>query len=210
MPITSLQDLYLNKLQLTHDAERQILEALPQLAQAVQNPELRNGLEAHRRQTEEQVRRLEQIFQREGQRPQSIHCTSMRALIQEGQQLVQQVQDPDTRDALIIAAAQAVEHHEIAAYGTARTWARQLGRTEDAEALQQTLREEEQTDKQLTEIAERMVNVAAAQGQRGAAAQGGAAERGAGRGAQRRERSYAAGEEEAPEPRQAPGGEAQQ
>ena len=210
MPITSLQDLYLNKLQLTHDAERQILQALPQLAQAVQSSELRQGLEAHQRQTEEQVRRLEQIFQREGQRPQSVQCASMRALIQEGQQLLQQVQDPDTRDALIIAAAQAVEHHEIAAYGTARTWARQLGRDEDAELLQQTLQEEEQTDKQLTQIAERMVNPAAAQGQRGAAAQGGAAKRPASKGAPQRERSYAAGDEEPIEPKEAPGGQAQE
>ena len=156
------------------------------------------------------MRRLEQLFQRQGQRPQPVQCASMRALIQEGQDLVQQVQDPDTRDALIIAAAQAVEHHEIAAYGTARTWARQLGHDEDADLLQQTLREEEQTDKQLTEIAERMVNLAAAGGQQGAAARSSTAGRPAGRAAPQRERSYAAGDEEPPEPRQAPGGQAQQ
>ena len=163
MPVTSLQDLYLNKLQLMFDAERQILEALPQVAQVVRNSDLRLGLEAHRRQTEDQVRRLEQIFQRHGQGLEAMECVSMRALIQEAQQLMPEIQDPDTLDAFLIGAQQAVEHHEIAAYGTARTWARQLGHNEDADLLQQILQEEEGTDKMLTDIAERMVNPEAAQ-----------------------------------------------
>ena len=163
MPINSLQDLYLNKLQMIYDAEQQNLQALPQVAQQVNHPQLRQGIEMHQRQTQEQVRRLEQIFQRLGQGPQGMECMTMKALIQEGQEMMGQIQDPDTLDAFLIGALQAVEHHEIAAYGTARTWAQQLGQNEDADLLQQTLREEEQTDKQLTEIAERMVNREAAQ-----------------------------------------------
>jgi ferritin-like metal-binding protein YciE len=166
MAINSLQDLYVNKLQKIYDAEQQGLQAMQQLSQMVSNPDARQGLDAHRRQTEEQVRRLEQIFQRQGQRAQGQECASMRALVQETQQMAQQVQDPDTLDAFLISAQQVMEHHEIADYGTARTWARQLGNDEDAQLLQQTLQEEEQADKLLSRIAERNVNVQAAQGDR--------------------------------------------
>ena len=164
MPIGSLQDLYMNKLQMIYDAEQQGLEQMPQLAQQLSNPELQQAFETHRVQTQEQVRRLEQLFQREGQAPQRVECTSMRALIQEAQQMVGQIQDPSTRDAFLICAEQAIEHHEMAAYGTARTWAQQLGREEDANLLQQTLQEEEQSDQLLSDMAERMINQQAARG----------------------------------------------
>jgi ferritin-like metal-binding protein YciE len=182
MAINSLQDLYVNKLQMIYDGEQQGLQAMQQLSQMVSNPDARQGLEMHRRQTEEQVRRLEQIFQRQGQRAQATECASMRALIQETQRMVQQIQDPDTRDAFLISAQQGMEHHEMADYGTARTWARQLGNDEDAQLLQQTLQEEEQADKLLTQIAERNVNQQAAQGDRDVtrAAQRDDAARGAG------------------------------
>ena len=164
MPVNSLQDLFLTKLQMIYDAEQQGLEAMPLLAQRVSNPEVRQAFETHHAQTEQQVQRLEQLFQLEGQRPQRAECISMRALIQEAQQQTQQIQDPDTLDAFLIGAEQAVEHHEIAAYGTARSWAQQLGRTEAAELLEQTLQEEEMTDQLLSDIAERLVNEEAAQG----------------------------------------------
>ena len=170
MPIGSLQDLYMNKLQMIYDAEQQGLAAMPQLAQQLSNPELQQAFETHRLQTEEQVRRLEQLIQSAGQGAQRVECTSMRALIQEAQQMVSQIQDPSTRDAYLLAAEQAVEHHEMAAYGTARTWAQQLGREEDANLLQQTLQEEEQSDQLLSDIAERMVNQEAAQGSSGGGA----------------------------------------
>ena len=122
MPATSLQDLYTQKLQLLLDAEQQGLSAMPQLVQQVQNEQLRTALQQHHRQTEQQVERLQQLIgnRQGGQSMQNSECISMRALIQEAQTLLPNIQDPDTIDAFIIGAQQAVEHHEIAAYGTAR------------------------------------------------------------------------------------------
>ena len=162
MPTSSLQDLLATKLQMIYDAEQQGLEAMPLMAQQLSNPELQQAFETHRTQTQQQVQRLESLFQQMGQSPQRQECTSMRALIQEAQQTLGQIDDPSTRDAFLIGAQQAIEHHEIAAYGTARAWARQLGQTEAADLLQQTLAEEEQTDKLLSQLAEQMVNRQAA------------------------------------------------
>ncbi|MFL5617448.1 MAG: DUF892 family protein [Gemmatimonadaceae bacterium] len=167
MPATSLNDLYLQKLQLLLDAEEQGLQAMPQLAQRVKNPKLRKALEAHRRQTEQHVQRLQRLAQRRAQGPENTPangCVSMRALVEEAQTILPTIQDADTTDAFIIGAQQAVEHHEIASYGTARTWAQHLGYDEDADLLQQTLDEEEDTDELLTQIAERSVNREASKG----------------------------------------------
>ena len=166
MPATSLQDLYAQKLQLLLDAEQQGLNAMPQLVQQVRNEQLRSALQQHHRETEGHVQRLQQLAsnRQSGQRTQNKECISMRALIQEAQQMLPNIQDPDTIDAFIIGAQQAIEHHEIAAYGTARTWARQLGFDEDADLLQQTLDEEGKADKMLSSIAERSVNQQASQG----------------------------------------------
>jgi ferritin-like metal-binding protein YciE len=167
MAAKSLNDLYLQKLQLLLDAEEQGLQAMPQLAQRVQSPELRKALETHRRQTEEHVQRLQQLARRRAQGPEntpSNGCVSMRALIEEAQTILPMIADADTADAFIIGAQQAVEHHEIASYGTARTWAQQLGYDEDADLLQRTLDEEGETDELLTQIAERSVNREASQG----------------------------------------------
>ena len=167
MPARSLNDLYLQKLQLLLDAEQQGLQAMPQLAQRVQNPQLREALETHRRQTEQHVERLQRMVGSRGQGAENIPangCISMRALIEEAQTILPNIQDPDTIDAFIIGAQQAVEHHEIAAYGTARTWAQTLGFDEDADLLQQTLDEEGEADELLTQIAERSVNREASQG----------------------------------------------
>ncbi|MFL5576408.1 MAG: ferritin-like domain-containing protein, partial [Gemmatimonadaceae bacterium] len=170
MAANSLQDLYTMKLQMMYDAERQGLDFLPRLVQMARNDDLRTGLEAHRRQSEEHVRRLERMFQDRGQQPQPQECVSMRALIQESERTMRNVQDPDAMDALIIAADQAVEHHEIADYGTARTWARQAGREGEADILDRILQEEKGTDQLLSDIAERIVNPEAAR-KRGAAAE---------------------------------------
>ncbi|PYP79671.1 MAG: ferritin-like domain-containing protein [Gemmatimonadetes bacterium] len=167
MPATSLNDLYLQKLQLLLDAEEQGLQAMPQLAQRVQNRELRDALETHRRETEKHVQRLQQLARRRAQGPENTPangCISMRALIEEAQTILPNIKDADTIDAFIIGAQQAIEHHEIASYGTARTWAQQLGYDEDAEQLQQTLDEEGETDELLSQIAERSVNREASQG----------------------------------------------
>ena len=166
MPATSLQDLYAQKLQLLLDAEQKGLSAMPQLVQQVHNEQLRAALQKHHRETEQQVQRLQQLIgkRKSGQSMQNNECISMRALIQEAQTLLPNIQDPDTIDAFIIGAQQGVEHHEIAAYGTARTWAQQLGFDEDADLLQESLDEEGEADKMLTQIAERSVNEHASQG----------------------------------------------
>ncbi len=163
MALNSMQDLVVYKLQAIYDAEQQALQAYPQIVQAVTSPELKQGLQAHMEQTQQQVQRLEQIFQQLGQQPGGQPCTSMQGLIQEGQQLIQQGGAPEVLDAAIIGAAQAIEHHEIAAYGTARTLAQQLGMQEAAQLLEQTLDEEKQTDAQLTQLAEQNVNQKAQQ-----------------------------------------------
>jgi ferritin-like metal-binding protein YciE len=190
MPATSLNDLYLQKLQLLLDAEEQGLQAMPQLAQRVQNPELRNALETHRRQTEQHVQRLQRLAQQRSQGPENTPangCISMRALIEEAQTILPTIEDPDTIDAFIIGAQQGIEHHEIASYGTARSWAQELGYDEDADLLQQTLDEEGEADELLTQIAERRVNRQASEGadrevgigggQRAGATRGGAGSR---------------------------------
>ncbi len=158
MPLDSMQDLAVYKLQTIYDAENQALQAYPQIMDAVSSSELQQALQQHVQQTQAQVQRLEQIFQQLGQTPGSQTCASMQGLIQEAQQLIQQGGAPEVLDAAIIGAAQAIEHHEIAAYGTARTMAQQLGMNEAAQLLEQTLEEEKQTDAQLTQLAEQNVN----------------------------------------------------
>ena len=161
---TSLQDLYANKLRMIYDAERQALEAQPKMMQMAKNAELRQGFEKHQRETQGQVQRLEQIFQSLGEPALPLECKPVRAMVQEAQEVAAGIQDADTLDAFIVSAAQSLEHHEIAEYGTARAWARQLGREDDARLLQQTLDEEGNADKLLTQVAESMVNRKAAQG----------------------------------------------
>jgi len=164
MPTTSLADLYLQQLQLLLEAEEQGLDAIPQLAQLVRDAKLRDTLQTHRRQSQEHARRLEQLIAARGARARNAECVSMRALIEEAQDTVAMIEDPDTMDAFVIGAQQAIEHHEIAAYGTARSWARQLGLDDDAKVLQKTLDEERDTDELLSTIAEGRVNERAAQG----------------------------------------------
>jgi ferritin-like metal-binding protein YciE len=158
MKIESLEKLFIHELKDLHSAENQILEALPKMAQKASHPELRQAFEQHHRQTEEQVQRLEQIFDTLDEKPGGHTCKGIEGLIQEGEDLMADVEDDDTRDAGMIAAAQRVEHYEIAAYGTARTYARMLGRDDAVRLLQQTLDEEGETDKKLTQLAESRVN----------------------------------------------------
>jgi ferritin-like metal-binding protein YciE len=158
MDIDTLQKLFVHELKDLYSAENQILEALPKMAKKASNPELRQAFEQHRSQTEEQVRRLEQIFDATEFEPSGQKCRGMEGLIEEGEDVMEDAEDDDVRDAGMIAAAQRVEHYEIAAYGTARTYARMLGNEEAARLLQQTLDEEGETDKKLTRLAESRVN----------------------------------------------------
>lgn len=158
MPMNSMQDLAMQKLQMIYDAENQALQAYPQMVSAISSPQLKQAFEQHMQETQQQVQRLEQLFQQMGQQPTGKTCTSMKGLIQEGQQIIQEGGAPEVLDAAILAAAQAIEHHEIAAYGTARTMAQQLGMQDAAQVLEQTLEEEKRTDSLLTQIAEQNVN----------------------------------------------------
>ncbi|HEX6135663.1 MAG TPA: ferritin-like domain-containing protein [Longimicrobiales bacterium] len=158
MPMESMQDLYLHELRDLYNAEKQILQALPKMAAKTSHTELRRAFEEHQAITEEQVRRLETIFGDLGQTPGGKKCKGMEGLIEEGNELLEEEADPDVRDAALIGAAQRVEHYEIAGYGTARTYARQLGFERHAELLQKTLDEEGRTDERLTELAENRIN----------------------------------------------------
>jgi ferritin-like metal-binding protein YciE len=166
MQINSLQDLYETKIQLIADAEQQALKAYPRLLQEVRNQQLRQALQTHMQQSERQLEQVRQLSQQSGKKSQQQTSASMQALIHEAQQMLGQIQDPDAKDAFLVGAVQAMEHHEIAAYGTARSWAQKIGRDEDASLLNNILNEEKQTDEKLTHLAEQVVNQQAAQADR--------------------------------------------
>ena len=160
MEIDSLQKLYVEQLKDIYSAEKQILQALPKMAKKASNSQLKAGFEEHVRQTEEQVKRLDRIFEGLGKSSRGKKCKGMEGLIEEGKEVLQEDMDEETRDAALIAAAQRVEHYEIAGYGTVRTYAQLLGENEAVRLLQQTLDEEGATDKKLTALAE-SINVEA-------------------------------------------------
>ena len=166
MPLGSLQDLYIEELRDIYSAEKQIIKALPKMAEGANNPELKAAFEEHLQMTEEQVRRLDSIFGELEKSPSGKKCKGMEGLIEEGKEMLEEEADPDVKDAALIAAAQRVEHYEIAAYGTVRNYARQLGLTNQADLLQRTLDEEGETDKRLTSLAESGVNEQALFGSR--------------------------------------------
>ncbi len=161
MKLNSLHDLYLAELKDLYNAEQQIEKALPKMADAATSPDLRNAFEQHLEQTREHVRRLEQIFQGLDESPKGSKCEGMKGIIEEGEDMMKEDAPEMVCDAALIASAQRVEHYEIAAYGTVRTYARQLGYQDAAQLLQRTLDEEGETDKKLTSIAESRVNVEA-------------------------------------------------
>lgn len=159
MNLDSMKKLFIHELKDLHDAEQQILEALPKMAERASHADLRSALEQHREQTSGHVQRLERIFDDLGEAPGGVKCKGIRGIIAEAEDdILGGDADADVRDAAMIAAAQRVEHYEIAAYGTARTYALMLDQGEHAELLQQTLDEEGETDHKLTELAQRQVN----------------------------------------------------
>ena len=161
MKIHSLADLCVEQLRDLYSAENQIIKALPKMAKAATADELRQAFEEHLEQTRTQVERLEQVFELFGAKARGKKCEAIEGLIEEAKDLMQENIDPLVLDAGLIAAAQKVEHYEIASYGCVRTWARRLGHTDAADLLQQTLDEEGETDHRLTELAEHFVNVGA-------------------------------------------------
>jgi ferritin-like metal-binding protein YciE len=162
MNFDSFETLLLDQLQDLYDAEQRLVKALPQMAAAAHNPSLRTAFEQHLRETQNQVTRLERAFQALGRQPQSKTCQAMKGLIEEGSEVIGAKGDPDIKDAALIAAAQRVEHYEMAGYGCARTFAQHLNKTEVFRLLQETLNEEQAADRKLTQLAERSINPQAA------------------------------------------------
>jgi ferritin-like metal-binding protein YciE len=154
MPKDSLRELYVSELQDLYNAETQLVKALPKMAKAASNAALRQGFEEHLRQTSEHVSRLEQIFDELGEKPTGKRCVGMEGLIKEGAETMREDYPDALMDAAIIGAAQRVEHYEIAGYGTVRAFAELMGENEHASLLEQTLEEEKQTDKKLSQLAE--------------------------------------------------------
>jgi ferritin-like metal-binding protein YciE len=157
-----MDELFQDELQDLYDAENQIVNALPKMAKAAQSAEVRAALQEHLEVTKRQVQRLDKIFSQMKQQPGEKMCAGMQGLIEEGEELIEEGEPSAVLDAGLIAAAQKVEHYEIASYGTARTHAQQLGHDEIASLLEQTLEEEKQTDEKLTALAESSINQEAA------------------------------------------------
>jgi len=162
MTLNSLDDLFVAQIEDLYDAEKRLTKALPKMAEAASSNELKSAFENHLRETEQHVVRLEKILDMMGLTAQWETCEAMKGLIAEAEEAINASGDADVRDAALIAAAQRVEHYEIAGYGTVRTLAVHLGREDVARTLQQTLDEEGASDKKLTMIAESSVNVGAA------------------------------------------------
>ncbi|RDE08935.1 YciE/YciF ferroxidase family protein [Pelagibacterium lacus] len=158
----TLDNLFEDTLRDIYYAERQILKALPKMAKAANSEQLAQGFETHRQETEVHVERLEQIFEMLGKRPRGKTCDAILGIIEEGKEIMEDYKDAVALDAGLAAAAQAVEHYEIARYGTLATWAKQLGMSDAAELLGQTLAEEKASDEKLSKLAETEANPKAA------------------------------------------------
>jgi ferritin-like metal-binding protein YciE len=161
-PIKTLDDLFVHTLQDIYYAEQQIIKALPKMIAKAQDAQLKNALDMHLGETKNHVTRLEQVFQLHGENPKAVTCPAIDGIIDEAQAIMGDASDHEVLDAAALAAAQAVEHYEITRYGTLIAWANQLGRKDAAKLFEQTLKEEEATDKKLTTLAENKVNKAAA------------------------------------------------
>ena len=163
MPATkSLEDLFVNLLKDIYYAEKQILKALPKMAKKADSDDLRQAFEHHLEETRGQVERLEQVFALCDLKPTAKSCAAIKGILEEGEEDMKEAKDPDVLDAGMIADAQAVEHYEIARYGTMVAWAKQLGMDDAASLLEETLEQEHNADRTLTEIAEGSLNREAA------------------------------------------------
>ncbi|HLV83629.1 MULTISPECIES: ferritin-like domain-containing protein [Devosia] len=158
----TLNDLFLDTLKDIYYAERQIVKTLPKMAKAASSPELKAGFEKHLEETHGQVERLEQIFEMLGKAPRGKTCDAILGIIDEGKEIMEEYKGTVALDAGLVSAAQAVEHYEIARYGTLKTWAGQLGMADAVKLLDATLQEEMATDKTLSQLATSDVNQKAA------------------------------------------------
>jgi ferritin-like metal-binding protein YciE len=162
MELDTLKDLYIHELKDLFSAEQQLIKALPKMAKAASNKELANDFQQHLEQTKEHAQRLQQILSSHEQTTRGSKCKGMEGIVAEGAEMIEEEADIEVKDAGLIAAAQRVEHYEMAGYGTARAYAELVGDSEGANLLQTTLEEERQTDQKLTELAKSAINVAAA------------------------------------------------
>ena len=161
MELDTLRELYVEGLKDLWSAETQLVKALPRMAKAATHPQLKRAFMKHEKQTQQHVKRIERICKELDESPRGKKCVGMEGLIKEGKELIQERPDKDVLDAGLISAAQHVEHYEMAGYGTCRTWARLLGYEGQAQLLQTTLDEEQQTDLDLTALAESSINIEA-------------------------------------------------
>jgi len=158
MKIESMEDLFLEQIEDLYDAEQRLVKALPKMAEAATSPALRQAFESHLGETKGHVTRLEQVFQAIQKKPKAQTCDAMKGLIEEGEDMVSNTDRSPLRDAGLIAAANRVEHYEIAAYGSVQAFAKTLGITEALPFLAATLNEEKNADEKLTKLAESSVN----------------------------------------------------
>lgn len=162
MKMQNLQDLLLDQVRDLYDAEKQLVKALPKMAEAASSPQLKRAFEDHWQQTRGHVTRLEEVFKHLSHSPKAKSCKAMEGLVEEGEELIGAKAEPEVRDAGLIAAAQKVEHYEIAGYGCLFTWADQLSLGEVKRLLGETLEEEKQADHLLNQIAEQQINAQSA------------------------------------------------
>jgi ferritin-like metal-binding protein YciE len=161
MEMDSLRELYVDELKDLYSAEKQILQALPKMVKKATDAKLKQAFQEHLEVTQQQLERLDAIFEEIGKSPRGKKCKAMEGLVEEGKEVMQEEMTPEVMDAALIAAAQRIEHYEMAGYGTVRTYAQLLGEPKQAKLLQQTLDEEGKADKTLTQLAESSINVEA-------------------------------------------------
>ena len=158
MKLNNLKDLLLHEIQDIYSAEQQITKALPKMIKATSSDKLKQAFETHLQETEQQIQRLEKVFELMGEKAKGEKCKAMEGIIKEAESMMSEKADESVMDAALIGSAQRVEHYEIAAYGTVCTWAKQLGMKDVLKELAATLEEEKKTDALLTKIAEKAVN----------------------------------------------------
>jgi ferritin-like metal-binding protein YciE len=161
--IKTMDDLFVHTLRDIYYAEKQILKNLPKMIDKATSPELRKGFEKHMAETEGHVARVEKVFEMHGVEAKAVNCPAIDGILKEADEIAGEVDDKQVLDAALVAAAQAVEHYEITRYGTLIAWAHQLGRDDCAAVLQKNLDEEKATDRKLTDLAEKRVNLQAAE-----------------------------------------------
>ncbi|HVJ76668.1 MAG TPA: ferritin-like domain-containing protein [Hyphomicrobium sp.] len=162
MKIENLEDLFVHTLEDVYYAEGKLVKALPKMAKACDSPALAKAFMGHCEETKGHITRLEDVFKALGHKAKGVECPAIKGILEEGEELMSEVKDPDTRDAAMIAAGQAAEHYEITRYGTLVSWAKLLGKKDVAAILEKTLKEEYGADDKLTKLAESRLNKEAA------------------------------------------------